>query len=388
MRNLVPQALSEAAIAAGSATLSLGLGGRNMHLWMKDYYFPAQPQPPVLLDKEPVDVFIAVCDHYEPESGRPGKQVALERVERWYAEYPRLFDRFRDCRGRAPQHTFFFPEDEYEPQYLDLIAKLCSRGYGDVDIHLHHDNDTADGLREKLDTFKQTLFHRHGLLRRDPVSGEIAYGFIHGNWALCNSRPDRRWCGVDHEIPVLLETGCYADFTMPSAPTDTQTRIVNSIYYASDRPGQPKSHDWGVHASVGRQQPAGSLLMVQGPLALNWQERKWGLLPRIENADLHARNPPTWARFERWLNAGVRVAGRPNWVFVKLHTHGAKHGNIDMWLGDRVQAFHAELAQRADTNPLFRYHYVTAWEMAQLVHQAERGAKYPVLEQASQSPAA
>ena len=28
-------------------------------------------------------------------------------------------------------------------------------------------------------------------------------------------RADGRWCGVDDEIPLLFETGCYADFTFP-----------------------------------------------------------------------------------------------------------------------------------------------------------------------------
>ena len=79
MWNLVPPGVAGAALAAGSFGLSLGLPGRNMHLWMKDYYFPAQPQPPVSLEHGPIDVFIAVCDHYEPESGRPGKQVGSTR---------------------------------------------------------------------------------------------------------------------------------------------------------------------------------------------------------------------------------------------------------------------------------------------------------------------
>lgn len=344
---------------------------RNMHLWLPEYAFPSRPRPAVSLDREPVDVYIAVCDHYEPEWGRPGKQTAVERVERWCREYPRLFSRFRDCDGRPPQHTFFYPADEYAPEYLDRLAELCSAGYGDVDVHLHHDNDTAEGLRETLLSFKNTLHNRHGLLRHDPITGEVVYGFIHGNWALCNSRPDGRWCGVAEEIPILLETGCYADFTMPSAPSDTQTSTINSIYYATNRPGQTKSHDRGIPARVRATPPRDSLLMIQGPLVLNWHARKWGLFPRIENGDIHAGQAPTWPRMLDWLRAGVRVVGQPNHVFVKLHTHGAKPGNIDLWLSDKVQAFHAELTRQARENPLFRYHYVTAWEMAQLVHDLE-----------------
>jgi len=35
----------------------------------------------------------------------------------------------------------------------------------------------------------------------------------------------------------------------------------------------------------------GDLLMMQGPLALNWRSRKWGVLPRLENAELSGTQP-------------------------------------------------------------------------------------------------
>jgi hypothetical protein len=288
-----------------------------------------------------------------------------------------LFGEFRDADGRPPCHSFFFPQDQYRPEYIDALANLCRQGYGDVDIHLHHDNDTPEALEEKLTVFRDLLFHQHGVLRRDPVSGAIAYGFIHGNWALCNSRRDRRWCGVDHEIPILLRTGCYADFTMPSAPSDTQTRTVNSIYYAVDVPGRCKSHDVGTRAEVGQTPPADSLLMIQGPLLFDSSRRKFGMLPRVENGDLLGNHPPSLRRLQLWLTAGVMVKHRPNWRFVKLHTHGCKDGNIDMLLGERMQLFHHELAELHSLQPNFRYHYVSAWEMAQLVHCAERGELQP-----------
>ena len=40
---------------------------------------------------------------------------------------------------------------------------MCRAGYGEVEIHLHHDHDTAEGLRLKLLEFKKTLAERHGL---------------------------------------------------------------------------------------------------------------------------------------------------------------------------------------------------------------------------------
>ena len=347
---------------------------RGLDRWVPAHLFPVDPAPRVSVDDVPVDLFIAVCDHYEPEWGNPTVETALSRVQRWHDEYPRQLEQFTDVDGRPPRHTFFYPQDQYRPEYLDVLARLCERGFGEVDIHLHHHDDTPEGLEEKLDSFRQTLYHRHGMLRRDPVTNEIVYGFIHGNWCLCNSRRDGQWCGVDHEIPILLKTGCYADFTMPSAPSDTQTTTINSIYYAHDIPGQRKSHDRGIRAEVGRSAPDNHLLMVQGPLTFDWTRKKFGLIPKIENGDLLANHPPTIDRAKLWMDVGVTVKGRPNWRFAKLHTHGCKSGNIDMLLGPKFQQFHRDLAARHQAQPNFRYHYVSAWEMAQLIHLAESGA--------------
>jgi hypothetical protein len=355
---------------------------RDMQYWLPSYVLPRDPsgrRDLPLADDETVHVFIGVCDHFEPEFAKPSKQASCERVRRWTEDYPRLFGQFRDAGGRPPQWTFFFPEEEYAPEYLDPLARLCDAGYGDVEIHLHHDNDTADAVRETLERFKETLYYRHGLLRQDPATGEIAYGFIHGNWALCNARPDGRWCGVNDELTILKETGCYADFTMPSAPSPTQTRTINSIYYARDVGGRPKSHDNGIRSRAGRTSPGDHLLMIQGPLLLDWESRKWGLIPRIENGDLHTGRPATWRRMQLWLRAGVHVAGRPNWKFIKLHTHGCNDANANTLLSPEMQQFHRDLAAHAAENPRFRYHYVTAWEMAQLVRQAESGAREPIL---------
>lgn len=370
-----------ALVAAGVAVAGLVLWAvrrKNMGYWLPAYIAPPQRAEPPEREK-PLHVFIAVCDHWEPELGAPPLAVAMEKVERWVEEYPRTFGGFADSDGRVPQHTFFFPAEQYRPEYMDRIGGLCRAGFGDVDVHLHHDSDTASNLEDTLEKFREVLHHRHGLLRRDPKTGEIVYGFIHGNWSLCNSRPDGRLCGVDQELSVLLKTGCYADFTLPSAPSPTQTRIINSIYYARDIPGRRKSHDEGRLARLGQAPPDGHLLMVQGPLLLDWRQRRKGIVPRIENGDVTAGRAMSKHRLQTWLKAGVHVRGQPNWVFVKLHTHGCNTPNMNAWLGDEMLQFHRDLASMARADPHFRYHYVTAWEMAQLVHQAESGVSEPVI---------
>jgi hypothetical protein len=317
-------------------------------------------------------VLICVADHYEPLYGRPPRGVARARVARWLRDYPRQFGRLRDSDGRPPRHSFFYPLEEYQAEHLDALAELCRQGFGEVEVHLHHDGDTAEGLARALADYRQLLAEQHGLLSFHRDTGRAVYGFIHGNWALCNSRPDGRWCGVNEELDVLRETGCYADFTMPSAPHPTQTRTVNRIYYARNVPGRPRSHEWGVDVGTGPA-PADGLMLIQGPLALNWRLRKWQVVPRLENGCVQASQPATLDRLPLWIKARVQVPTRPDWYFVKLHCHGAPEDAHEALLGRPMVAFHEALARYAADNPWFHYHYVTAREMYNLARAAEAG---------------
>lgn len=326
---------------------------------------------------QPLRVFYSVCDHYEPkfEGAPPTRQQ--ERVAAWRNTLPTLMAPFQDSRGQSPQHTFFYPEEEYERPHLNAIGELCELGLGEVEIHLHHDNDTSAGVREKLTRFTELLHREHGMLHRRP-DGRLSYGFIHGDWALDNSHPEGKHCGVNDELDILRETGCYADFTLPAAPSPAQTVTVNSIYYATDDPGQPKSHDRGVAAAVGATPPDKTLLMVQGPLMVDWSDRIRGLIPRIDYCNLQGARGATLARLLRWVRTGVIVRGQPNWRFVKVHTHGCEEGNQEVLLGEPMARFHKDLAEYAAKTPGFEYYYVTAREMAGLVHQAELGYQEPV----------
>ncbi len=362
--------------AVGVACARWYLRRKGMHRWLLPYLLSTRKRRSPRAG-QPVHLLLCICDHYEPKLGGAPPAIARERVRRWVEEYPRQFARFRDSDGHTPRHTFFYPIEEYEPEYLDALAGLCRAGFGEVEIHLHHDNDNAENLRRTLLDFKKLLHERHGLLGRDRRTGEIAYGFIHGNWALDNSRSDGRWCGVNNELDILRETGCYADFTLPSAPSETQTRKINSIYWAVDDPLRPKSHDWGPDiGAVPR--PANSLLMIQGPLVLDWSRRKLGFLPAVENACLQGNQLPSQSRLDKWLKASVQVPSRPDWYFVKLHTHGANEANMQALLGESMVRFHASLAERARRDENFRFHYVTARELANLALAAEAGGHQSV----------
>ncbi len=345
---------------------------RNMQLWLGAYAKQEAKRLASPAHRGPTDVLLCIADHFEPPPGSDGDRA----VDEWVNDYPRRFARFRDSDGRSPRHTFFYPIDEYREHHVESLAGLCSQGFGEVELHLHHENDTADNLEATLRHWSALLASRHGLLGRWP-NGRLAYGFVHGNWALNNSHPDGLFCGVCDELSVLARTGCYADFTLPSAPSPTQTRTINSLYYVRSHATHNgrKSHDAGVPVGAGSA-PGGGLMLVQGPLRLH----RRGLLPRIENGCIQASQPPTMERLDQWLKCGVGVAGRPDLVFIKLHTHGAKASNREVLLGDAMVGFHRGLAERAASDPLFRYHYVTAREMYNIARAAEAGKDAPVVE--------
>jgi hypothetical protein len=346
---------------------------RSAHLWLPGYISACRrrQRPP---EGVTTHVLFCLADHYEPNHANASMEQERARVARWRTQYPSLFGEFRDADGRPPQHSFFFPAEVYREEHLDSLAELCAAGFGEVEVHLHHGNDTSAGVREQLERFTTTLAVRHGLLSRFP-DGRIAYAFIHGNWALDNGRLDDSVCGVNDELTILRETGCYADLTMPAVPDPAQSRIVNSIYYVQDDPGAPRSYDTGVVAAVGRKPPSDSLLLIEGPLTVWWPRPVRRLMPRIDSGtlDRSAGNRPSALRFARWVDARVSVAGRPEWVFVKVHTHGAPEFNADVLLGDDMVEFHRRITKEFNDGSRYRLHYVTAREMYNIVKAAEAG---------------
>jgi hypothetical protein len=323
-----------------------------------------------------------VADHFEPfrensggrgqgsgvseeAAGRPTPKAALADVKAWTKRYRAALGEFRDADGEPPCQTFFYPAEDYDEACLTHLSEFCEAGLGEVEIQLHHRNDTAAGFKKKIATFKEQL-RRLGFLGHD-ADGKRKFGFVHGNWALCNSRPDGDWCGVNDELDLLRELGCYADFTFPSAPSPTQPRMVNSIYRAEGSAEAPRGHDSGKPISVGDTSASG-LMLVTGPLALRFD----GLRPRLENSALTGVNAPTAARVDSWVKANITAVGRPEWVFVKVHMHGCNE--LDSTLLEKdLPEMHRYLGERYNDGKEWALHYVSAREMYNIVRAAEAG---------------
>jgi hypothetical protein len=218
------------------------------------------------------------------------------------------------------------------------------------------------------------LFERYGLLRKDADSGQVIYGFIHGNWALDNSRRDGRMCGVNDELRVLSETGCYADFTLPSAPSDTQTTKINSIYYATDDPLKAKSHNSGIDVKAGVKQQ-GDLLIIQGPLTLNWRRRKYYLLPGIENGEISEGTRVNQHRLRMWVDSAPCVRGEPRIRFVKVHTHGCEDcKTLQYLLEEGLYDLYSTLCGAFNDGKDYMLHFVTPYEMYEKIKELEHHA--------------
>lgn len=112
-----------------------------------DLWFPAYlrdrarnliPRPPAK------QLWVSITDHYEPWGGRVSAQVAANRVAAWQDLWPAIAAKApADAVGRQPCDTFFYPQEEYEVSTLNALAELTRNGTADVEVHLHHENDTA-----------------------------------------------------------------------------------------------------------------------------------------------------------------------------------------------------------------------------------------------------
>jgi hypothetical protein len=315
---------------------------------------------------------IGVADHFEPsiEPGAPGKRADRReqerRLKKWCHEYPTAVGAWRDDEGRPLRHTYFYPAEDYDETLIDHLAEHCHSGWGEIEIHLHHGvkaPDTKENTLRALVKFRDSLAAR-GCLSQDNGAGPPRYAFVHGNWALANS-DDGHFCGVDEEMQILADTGCYADFTLP-APSSAQISKINALYECALPLSQRAPHRRGIDLQRGRA-PRTFPLIFQGPLMIDFghRKRRW-FFPSIERGELSGANPPTMHRLRLWRNAAITIQGRPDWVFIKLHCHGMEPRDESAMLGLSIQNFLQELLEGPANRTEYRIHFVTMREMVNI----------------------
>jgi len=340
--------------------------------WMPTFWWQRLARRPQ--SASPLRLILAVADHFEPSfipDAPAGSYASRDeqgrRLDEWTRVYPEIAGPYRDTDGYPLRHTYFFPAEQYDQSLVERLAQHCKAGWGEIEIHLHHgvsSPDTPGNTRKALVEFRDSLA-AHGCLSTWEGEGQPRYAFVHGNWALANSSGGR-FCGVDEEMRILAETGCYADFTLPSAPDPAQTAKINSVYECGLPLDRRAPHRRGRDLQRGRS-PKTYPLIVQGPLAMEASARR-GLwpAPRIENGELTATCPPTMDRLRLWRRAAITVQGRPDWVFIKLHCHGMDPRDTHALLGTPMREFLRALCENAQRNG-HSIHFATGREMINIL---------------------
>jgi hypothetical protein len=301
----------------------------------------------------------------------------LARLDEYHEMARATGEAVRDVDGTKFRHTNFYPAEQYHPRILEKMAEMQAEGLGDVEIHLHHGiekPDTAENLRKSLIEFRDILAEEHKCLSRMDGDGKPMYAFVHGNLALANSCGGK-FCGVDEEMQILQETGCYADMTLPSAPDETQVPIINEIYECGLPLHEKMPHRKGKRIEVFGNQPQLPLIF-QGPLVFNWTRRIKSLpVPRLEEGALVYNQPMDLARLNRWLSANVTVKGKSDWVFVKLYCHGFFDYDQSACIGEDARRFFGEIVENGEKTGKYKVHFATAREAFNMVAAAIDGKK-------------
>jgi hypothetical protein len=312
-------------------------------------------------------IIITVANHFEPgwsERGILDHKTQMARLMAYHRLARRTGEAVCDANGTKFRHTNFYPAEQYHPEILDIIAEMQSEGLGEVEVHLHHgvgSPDTAENLKKTLVDFRDTLAERHECLSRMEGSDTPMYAFVHGNLALANSCGGR-FCGVDNEMEILRETGCYADMTLPSAPDQSQVAIINQIYECGLPMSEPVPHRRGHSVEANGIAPKLPLIFT-GPLAFNWTRRINGFpVPRIDDGALAANQSLDSARFQRWRSANVTVKGKPDWIFIKLYCHGFFDRDQSACIGEDAKRFFGRMVEESEKASAFKVHFATARE--------------------------
>jgi hypothetical protein len=325
-------------------------------------------------------IIFTIANHFEPSwsaNGLLDLNTQLRRLDEWREMARAAGEAVRDSEGTKFRHTNFYPAEQYFPEILDKMAELQAEGLGETEIHLHHGverADTAENLRKVLLDFRDCLAERHKLLSRFNGAGEPKYAFVHGNLALANSCGGR-FCGVDEEMQILFETGCYADMTLASAPDQSQVAMINKIYECGHPLTEKVPHRRGKSLEVGRNHTQLPVIFT-GPLVFNWTRTIKGVpVPRLEDGALVHNQPMNLARFNRWKNANITVKGRTDWVFVKLYCHGFFDRDQRACIGEDARRFFSEIIENGEKTGDYKVYFASAREAANMVFAAVDGRR-------------
>jgi hypothetical protein len=328
------------------------------HIWAVQYWTLQNP------DREIEDsgkhlIFVMV-DHYEHGKG---EDAAARNIE-WCNKFRAVSERNRDDYGNRFRYTWFYPFDHGNTAIMEELSRMAYEGYGEIEMHWHLSAKSGTNSENYAEMVRKAIawYQRFGALTTVDSPPKTAFAYIAGNWDLDASLPGEMSHGVTNQISVLAQEGCYADFTFSTIGTAAQPAKVNSIYYVSDDPDNPKSHNTGTDSKVGYP-VRDKLLIFQGPISISWNGA-------LEYGAIESNPRFTPGRVKKWIGANIHVRGRPEWIFVKVFSHGAQSSSIvlDGDMEYMILSLKKECSMRG-----IKVHFMSAREAVNVVRAAEEG---------------
>ena len=331
--------------------ISYGIIRWETYMWLPSYFsskFKIEDNYNAALRKTHL-IFI-ICDHYEPGFGENGIKTNRE----WLQKYKTVVENKSDSFGNKFKYTWFYAYDHKNGKVLEDLRDFARQGYGEIEFHWHHPTATNKEFTELLDE-ALVWFKSYGIFSEDS-NGRPKFAFIHGNWALDNSQPI---CGVNRELDILVNAGSYADFTFSTIGTPSQPSKINSLYYPVDD-DNAKSYNDGIDSAVGVNH-VNRLLIFQGPISMSWDGG-------YDYGAVEYYSLPTKKRVERWIAANIHVKDRPEWIFVKVYSHGIQSQKVI--LNNYLSKMIIDLISVAREKDMM-LHFMTAREGFNVVKAAE-----------------
>lgn len=328
-------------------------------------------------------LIFVIANHFEPgwkPKGSYNLDEQRRRMDEWYRLAKATGESVFDSDGTKFRHTNFYPGEQYDYQILQALAEMQAEGLGDVEIHLHHGvekPDNAENLRSVLTDFRDVLAEEHKCLSRFEGKGKPKYAFVHGNLALGNSA-DGKYCGVDNELEILAETGCYVDMTLPTGSDETQIPVLNQIYECALPLSRKMPHRKGIPLEAGEKSSTDLLLPVifTGPLIFNWSRRIKGFpFPRLDDGALARNQKMNSERLNRWIGANITIKNQPNWIFIKLYCHGFYGYDQSACIGEDAKRFFGDVVEQGGATGSYDVHFTTAREAFNITMAAVDGKK-------------
>ena len=234
--------------------------------------------------------------------------------------------------GEPPAPLVLLPRRGVPPGVPRAARRARAAGFGEVEIHLHHDGDTAETLEAQLpETHRQVHAPWPPLARCD--------GGVRGTRSSTATGRSRTRAltagGAASTRRSRCSSGPAATPTSrsPRRPTRRSRNIVNRIYWPTGRSAREALLRVG-RARPRRQGHDRPPPADPGPARAVDATRAKTLRSVSRTRRSRPRPAAPGARAATWVSRNIHVEGRPEWVFVKLHTHGAPELEAASLLGD------------------------------------------------------